>query len=527
MYPAPVQRLLLTWSDAGTVGPTPAHQAPRPASDRGPILRLLDQDEARYEALWILTIPAGEKPAQDLARAAHEKSPRVDIRVLEVDDPSDYRKLFRALGPLAGAAKRAFPPDAWAIDVLLSAGTPQAQALWVILVQAGILPARMLQVIPAIFVGKTHPRAVREVRLDVEGFPEIRALRDEVVRLRAEARARSAAIVGESEPMGLVAQRVARVAATDVPVLVLGETGTGKELVARAIHESSARARGPFIAENCGVFTEGVLQSELFGHEAGAFTGAAARRRGVFEQAAGGTLLLDEVGELAPRVQASLLRVLADGTLRRVGGEGRLQVDVRVVAATHRDLAAMVAAGTFREDLYYRLRGATIEVPPLRARPGDVEILVRSFLDEVRARRRGRGLTVTREALRALASYPWPGNVRELRAEVLRWGVFCDDTVDLGDLAPEIRAPGTPGEPAGAAPIPDRKGPPATLAEVVEDAERAAIVGAMAHESGNLSRAARALGIDRNTLKRKLDHFGLRSSPAPSLRSSPPPSGRG
>src|SRR4051812_26774749 len=204
VYDAPMPRALLTWSDAGTVGPTPAHQAPRPASDRGPILRLLDQDESRYEALWILTIPAGEKPAQDLARAAKEKAPRVEIRVLEVDDPSDYKKLFRALGPLAAAAKRAFPPDAWATDVLLSAGTPQAQALWVILVQAGVLPARMLQVIPAFFVGKTHPRAVREVRLDVEGFPEIRALRDEVVRLRAEARARTTAMVGESEPMRLV-----------------------------------------------------------------------------------------------------------------------------------------------------------------------------------------------------------------------------------------------------------------------------------------------------------------------------------
>ena len=310
--------------------------------------------------------------------------------------------------------------------------------------------------------------------------------------------------------MRLLGARVARVAATDVPALILGETGTGKELVARAIHESSARARGPFIAENCGVFTEGVLQSELFGHEAGAFTGATGRRRGVFEQAAGGTLLLDEVGELAPRVQASLLRVLQDGSLRRVGGEGRLHVDVRVLAATHRDLAAMVAAGTFREDLYYRLRGATIEVPPLRARASDVALLVQSFLDEVRATRQGRGLTVTREALRALGSYAWPGNVRELRAEVLRWGVFCDDTVDLADLAPEIRAPGAPPRPALPVSLPDQAAPPPSLAAVLEEAEQAAITAAMAREGGNLSRVARALGIDRNTLKRKLARHGLR-----------------
>ena len=503
-----VKRALLTWSDAGVAGPTPSHQAPRNASDRGPIQRLLDQDESRYDALWILTVPAGEKPAAALVRAASDKALRVELRALEVDDPSDYAKLFRAVGPVATAARRAFPAEGWTIDVLLSAGTPQAQTLWVILVQAGLLPARMLQVIPAVFVGKIHPHAVREVRLDIEGFPEICALRAEVVRLRAEAQARSADLVGESEPMRLLGARVARVAATDVPVLVLGETGTGKELVARAIHESGPRARGPFIAENCGVFTEGVLQSELFGHEAGAFTGAAGKRRGVFEQASGGTLLLDEVGELAPRVQASLLRVLQEGTLRRVGGEARVQVDVRVIAATHRDLAAMVKEGTFREDLYYRLRGATLEVPPLRARAGDVELLIAAFLDEARSRRKGRRLAVTREAMRALGTYAWPGNVRELRAEVLRWGVFCDEQVDVCDLAPEIQqraaAPSVSAdEPrAGAAIRP--------LAEVVSEAERAAVAAALAHHAGNLAQTARALGIDRNTLKRKLAREGAR-----------------
>jgi len=493
------------------VGPQPTHLVPRPGSDRGPVLRLLDQEESRYDAIWVLSIPTGEAPARSLVEAMAAKASRVELRVLEVDDPSDYRKLFHAVAPIAAAAKRAFSADGWALDVLLSAGTPQAQAIWVILVQAGILSARMLQVIPQVFVGKTHPRAVREVRLDIEGFPEIRALRDEVVRLRAEARARAPALVGHSESMRLLHSRIARVAATDVPILVLGETGTGKELVARAIHESSGRARGPFLAENCGVFTEGVLQSELFGHEAGAFTGAAGRRRGVFEQASGGTLLLDEVGELAPRVQASLLRVLQEGTLRRVGGEGKIQVDVRVVAATHRDLAAMVAAGSFREDLYYRLRGATIELPPLRDRPLDLEPLVETFLEEVRGRRGGRALTVTREALRALGAYAWPGNVRELRAEVLRWGVFCDDRVDFDDLAPEIRAPSrqAPASPVAMADAPEDA--PRSLEEVVRAAEVAAITAALQRHDGNLAQTARALSIDRNTLKRKLSLYGLRS----------------
>lgn len=511
VYRAPM-RALLTWSDAGVAGPVPAHQGPRPLSDRGPVLRLLDQEESRYDAIWILSIPAGEQHASVLLTAAREKCPSVELRLLAVDDPSDYKKLFRALGSVASAAKQSFSGEGWETDVLLSAGTPQAQALWVILVQAGLLRARMLQVIPAVFVGKTHPRAVREVRLDIEGFPEIRALREEVVRLRAEVRARLPSLVGESEPMRQLTSRVIRVAATAVPVLVLGETGTGKELVARALHENSARARGPFIAENCGVFTESVLASELFGHEAGAFTGAMGRRRGVFEQASGGTLLLDEVGELAPRVQASLLRVLQDGTLRRVGGEGRVQVDVRVIAATHRDLAARVAEGTFREDLYYRLRGATLEVPPLRARPGDVEILVQAFLDEFRART-SRPRRVTRDALRALSVYGWPGNVRELRAEVVRWGVFCDEVVDVLDLAPEIQGTSKGGgesQPALAVATAKRDWAGETLAEVVQAAEWEAIEAAVSACAGNLSRTAKALGIDRNTLKRKLALAALR-----------------
>jgi len=499
-----MKRALLTWSDAGTLGPKPAHQAPRPASDRGPILRLLDQDEIHYDAAWVLSVPSGEKPARALAKAMNERITAVEVRVTEVDDPSDYGKLFRALGPIVSAAKRAFSKG-FSLDVLLSAGTPQAQTLWVILVQAGILPARMLQVIPAAFVPVPHPRAVREVKLEMEGFPEIRALREELSRLRATARAGDAPLVGRSEPMRRLMERVARVSASDAPVLVLGETGTGKELVARKIHDLGPRARGPFVAENCGVFAEGVMASELFGHEAGAFTGAAGRRRGVFEQASGGTLFLDEVGELPPRVQAALLRVLQEGVLRRVGGEGRVEVDVRLIAATHRDLGAMVKEGTFREDLYYRLRGATLEVPPLRERAGDVELLVEAFLGEL-GRRRPK---VTREALRLLSSYAWPGNVRELRAEVMRWGVFCDDVVDAADLSTEIRA-------ADGSSSARRSSPPAagsgeeTLAEVVEAAERAAITAALGAHEGNISRTARALGVDRNTLKRKMSLYGLR-----------------
>jgi DNA-binding NtrC family response regulator len=480
------------------------------------VLRLIEEDEERdgYDTAWVVASPAGERLAQTLVHDLSARVTNVRLRTLAgVEDPSDYAQLFRALGPLIEEVERDRTRRALSLDVLLSAGTPQAQTLWVILTQSGALRARMLQVIPSAFVPAVHDRAVREVRLDIDGFPEIRALRDEVARLRAESRARQGPLVGESEPMEALAARLSRVAATDIPVLVLGETGTGKELVARQIHAQSARARGPFVAENCGAFAEGVLTSELFGHEPGAFTGATGRRRGLFEQAHGGTLFLDEVGELAPRVQATLLRVLQDGTLRRVGGEARVRVDVRVIAATHRDLGAMVREGAFREDLYYRLRGATLELAPLRQRLGDLALLVEVFAREARPASSGkRPLIVSPEALRALARYAWPGNVRELRAEVLRWGVFCDDRVELADLSPEIRASPTAAPPPRKLAVAEgvSASPVVTLAEAVLAAERAAIEAALDATGGNLARAARALGVDRNTLKRKLARDGRR-----------------
>jgi DNA-binding NtrC family response regulator len=498
-----VPRALISWSDRGIIG---RHVGPRPPNDRGPVLRLIEQEESRYDEVLLLSIGQGHAGADQLAAEMRRRVSEVEVRPVAVEDPSDYKQLFRALGKVTPQLDKRWPQPAWQVDVLLSAGTPQAQTLWVILVQAGLLRARMLQVIPAAFVPVPHPKAVREVRLDIEGFPEIRALRAEVTRLRAETRTRAGVLVGSSEAMERLQTRIARVAATDVPTLIMGETGTGKELVARALHDASARAHGPFVAENCGAFAEGVLLSELFGHEPGAFTGAVGRRRGLFEQAHGGTLFLDEVGELAPRAQSSLLRVLQEGSLRRVGGERQVRVDVRVVAATHRDLVSMVRAGTFREDLFYRLRGATLELPPLRARAGDVPRLVEAFLDEARATR-GKRLTVTPAALRLLSRHAWPGNVRELRAEVLRWAVFCDELVDEADLAPEIRGTARASQPAtattGARAI-------VPLAEVVGAAERTAIAGALEASGHKLALAARALGIDRNQLKRKMARHGLR-----------------
>jgi len=492
-----LMRVLLTWSDRGVDRPPPGHHQTRRADDKGPIARLLrvrhEDGLPDYDLVFVLTTPAGRRRAGQLVRSLSGAGELVETAV---SDPSDHAALFAA----ALRVRDALPPDA-EVDLLLSAGTPQAQTVWVVMAQAGLFSrssaarVRMLQVIPPAFVPHPHPHPIREVRLDISGFPEIRALRDEVAALRAELHGELPDMVGDSLPMRTLARRLGRVAPSKLPVLVLGETGTGKELVARALHLRSRRAEGPFVAESCGALAESVLESELFGHEAGAFTGAVARHRGLFARAHGGTLFLDEVGELSPRVQVRLLRVLQEGRVRPVGGEQERAVDVRVVAATHRDLQAMVREGTFREDLWYRLRGATLRVPALRERLDDLPALVARFLADA-----GRpALEVDPAVWKVLAGHPWPGNVRELRAEVVRWTVFCDRRVTLADLSAEL---------VGARPQASAaEGPFEPLALRVARTEAAAIAEAL-DAAGSIRGAARLLGIDRNTLKRKMQREG-------------------
>jgi transcriptional regulator with PAS, ATPase and Fis domain len=290
-------------------------------------------------------------------------------------------------------------------------------------------------------------------------------------------------------------------------VLVTGESGTGKEEVARALHALGVRTRGPFVAVNCGAIPSELAESELFGHERGAFTGAQAVRAGVFEQADGGTLFLDEVGDLPAPLQVKLLRVLQDRIVHRVGGRSGIPVDVRVVAATHRDLPEAVRTGAFREDLYWRLNVVRIHLTPLRERPEDVLPLAERFLSRLGTQLGRRASGFTDEARAALRACPWPGNVRQLANAIERALVLKGpgDLVGLRDLPPEVMAPergagaGSPaGSPGGG-----------TLSDVVRAVEREHIVLALKRARGVKSAAAEALGISRPTLDRKIDEYRI------------------
>jgi two-component system, NtrC family, response regulator AtoC len=284
-------------------------------------------------------------------------------------------------------------------------------------------------------------------------------------------------------------------------ILVLGESGSGKEVLARAIHGESPRAEGPFVAVSCAALTESLLESELFGHERGAFTGAVARRKGKFEAANGGTLFLDEVGDIGPKLQLDLLRVLEERKLQRVGGNEPIDVDVRIIAATNRDLKKAVVEGKFREDLFYRLNVIPILIPPLRQRREDVPLLVENFVERLAVEMKKRLDGISPEAMTALMAHDWPGNVRELRNVLERGAVVATGPViQLLDLGLPARAEAPP--------------KPGTLASL-EEVEKRHVAAVLAHTGGNVSQSARILGIDRVTLYNKMRKYGLRRDGEP------------
>ena len=336
-----------------------------------------------------------------------------------------------------------------------------------------------------------------ELSLLIQRAAQFRSLSDENARLREsiDVAHGSARIVGGSPATRRLLDLIANVAPTDATVLIQGESGTGKELVAEAIHASSPRRYSPLVIVHCGALAEGVLESELFGHEKGAFTGAAYHHKGKFEQADGGTIFLDEIGEISPKVQVELLRVLEEKRVTRVGGKQSVPVDFRVIAATNRNLEALAKEGSFREDLYYRLNVVPITIPPLRDRPEDIEALAEHFLDRISHKMNRKGLRISPEALELLKQHAWPGNGRELLNSIERAVVFCKPP----DLLPRdfphyvVQQSGAPGA------------RPRTLAGI----ECAHIADILEEVNWNVSRAAAVLEIDRGTLYAKIRKYGI------------------
>jgi len=339
---------------------------------------------------------------------------------------------------------------------------------------------------------------------DLSGEIEVEQMKAEVLNLRSalEKPTAFAGIVGTSTAMRQVYGLMSRAMTTDVTVLIRGESGTGKEVVAKALHANGTRRTGPFLGVNCAAVPEGLIESELFGHEPGAFTGATRRRVGCFERAHGGTILLDEIADMKPELQAKLLRVLQERELQRVGGTATIPVDVQVIAATNQDLEAAMQAGTFRKDLYYRLAVFPIVLPSLRERREDIPQLVAHWLKQY-AERAGESVKeICPRAMRLLLAYDWPGNVRELNSVIER--------AALMETGGTIQAAGLPARLKSVPPQGDAAEEPAGFARVqpLADVERQAVARALEAAGHNVTRAAQALGISRATLHRKLKKYG-------------------
>ena len=341
----------------------------------------------------------------------------------------------------------------------------------------------------------------RKVR-DREG--ELSVARKELGRERG--RHDHSGIVGSSDAMKRVFDQLERIMDSELPVLIAGESGTGKELIARAICFNSPRKKGPFVSENCAALPDSLLESELFGHVRGAFTGAYKDKRGLLEQAHGGTLFLDEVGDMSPEMQKKILRVLQEGEVRLVGSDKVLKVDVRILAASNRDLEAMVREGSFREDLYYRLAVLRVDLPPLRDRGDDVPLLAESLLGRASREAGKPAPELPHEVQAALARHNWPGNVRELENEMRRLVVLASGVAQISDLSPSILKSSGPSQfadPMGASED------PGDIKLAVADLERRSIEAALSQSAGNKSKAARTLGISRFALQRKLEKYNI------------------
>lgn len=408
-------------------------------------------------------------------------------------------------------------PGMTGLDLLRAVKQKSRDTFFVLMTAYGTVESAVEAMKEGAYDYLAKPIDLKRLRVVVQKALEFQALiaENHELRLRLQQSLESSPLIGDSEPMRAVTRLVHEVSRSDVTVLIEGESGTGKEIVARSIHAQSARNEKPFITVNCAALQEQLLEAELFGHVKGAFTGAIATRPGRFQLADGGTLFLDEIGDLSPKGQGDILRVIEDGRFRMVGGSELIQVNVRLIAATNKRLEELMRAGRFREDLFYRLQIVQLTMPPLRERAEDIPLLMGSFLEQLAAKHKRRVKTLSRAALELCQRFPWPGNVRQLRNVVERLVITCPHTAIRADDLPDFVRE----HDRNANTLAIRPG--MTLAEV----EKLLIRQTLTHVSSNREQAARALGISRRALQYKLKEYGLLPEPArqPAAKSSAAP----
>ncbi len=461
-------------------------------------------------------------------------------KILVVDDERNIRRTLRMVLEGEGATVVEAETGEQA-QIELAAADPPVEVMITDVMMPGISgldllerlrdPERGAPPIPVIMISghATVEDAVKATRLGAFDFFEKPLARDRVIvsvrnalrQYRADQNLRAlrgrirGSIIGQSEPMKTMMAQVTKVGRSKARVLISGESGSGKELVARAVHEASDRRDKPFVKVNCAAIPRELIESELFGHERGAFTGATAQKPGLFEVADGGTIFLDEIGDMAIGAQAKVLRVLQSGEIMRVGGRKLSIVDVRVLAATHKNLPELVSSGEFREDLYFRLNVVPIHVPPLRDRPSDIPLLCRHFIDDA-CEDNGMGTKrLADDALATLQRHAWPGNVRELRNVIERMVILSDGDLSMEDVPPEIRsAEGSASESdegslvdmaEGALQLPEGL----SLREFREAVDRAFILRRLEDMGWNVSRTAESLGVERTHLHKKMKVLGI------------------
>jgi len=447
-----------------------------------PTLLIVDDDEEiRTQMKWALT---------------------KDYEIVQAGDRTAAMELFRAKRPAVVLLDLGLPPHPNAPDeglATLGEMLVLDPAVKVVIISGQGEKTNALRAVGAgayDFLGK--PVEMEELKLLLKRCFHVALLEREYREMQQKLEGNAFdGILGGSASMQTVFTSIRKVATVDAPVLILGDSGTGKEMTARSIHQRSARSKGPFVAINCSAIPESLMESELFGHEKGAFTGAHTQRKGRIENAEGGTLFLDEIGEIPLPIQVKLLRFLQERVVERVGGRSEIPVNTRVLAATHVDLKKGMADGTFREDLFYRLAVVQIVLPPLRAREGDIALLANAFLQQSSRESGKSGLTFAPDAIRAIQRHPWPGNVRELQNRVRR-AVIMGGSKRLTGEDLELSS----GE----------DGPAITLKEARETIERELIQNALRRHAGKITAAANELGISRPTFYELMDKLGLQKT---------------